>query len=800
VSGFVRDAQNGDPIPFAAVAVKGTGSGANTDFEGHYKIQFSAGDSLSVSFIGYKRNTKVLDKLAPVQAIDFSLNSSANQLSEILIRPGENPAWPIMRAVMENKKKNDRNDLGAYQYQSYTRTEIDIANISGKLKKNPVTRNLSRTLDASKKIEADSGRMVLPVFVSESVSEFYRNTKLNKTKEVISKSKVTGVGLADNSLLNQMLGQSFLDLNFYNNTIPIVSKDFVSPLTEAWRLNYHYYLADSLDLGGHFCYVLQFVPKNKHDLVFAGKMWIDKVTYALVQIDATVGKYANINYVDKIKIQQEFTPTAGNAWLALNTRILVSVNGSSEKYSGLLGRTYIHNSGIKINEPMPPSFYEIPLETADDTKAADSVWQQVRPIPLSEQEQEVYKMIDSVKNIPSVKSWITTIDFIASGYKTFGKFELGPYLYTYAFNAFEGHRLRLGFRTDQEFSKIYNLKGYVALSTDDNWPFKFNLDASRILSRKRLTEVGIKGGFEAEQLGVNSEELSFNTNLATALFSAFARFGRFDRPFYEASAEAYLSTELSPGFTQRLSCSHRTFSPVFNFPTDYKTSELVYEVRYSKGEYAQLSKRNKRIKMKRRKGAPAYTFKYIFGAQALGGDFNYHKFSGSISNTFHLGLIGRSTLTLYGGFTPSHLPFTLLYLHQGNESPIYIASAYNMMDFCEFVSDRYASLHLFHDFEGLFFNRIPLINKLGWRCHVTGKALWGTLGQGNQALLPYYSPSSADYHDISFLNPQTPYAEAGYGVDNIFKCLRIDFLHRLTYLDTKAMNNFSIKFSISIKL
>jgi hypothetical protein len=139
-------------------------------------------------------------------------------------------------------------------------------------------------------------------------------------------------------------------------------------------------------------------------------------------------------------------------------------------------------------------------------------------------------------------------------------------------------------------------------------------------------------------------------------------------------------------------------------------------------------------------------------------------------------------------------------LHQGNESPIYIASAYNMMDFCEFVSDRYASLHLFHDFEGLFFNRIPLINKLGWRCHVTGKALWGTLGQGNQALLPYYSPSSADYHDISFLNPQTPYAEAGYGVDNIFKCLRIDFLHRLTYLDTKAMNNFSIKFSISIKL
>jgi hypothetical protein len=814
ITGRVTDSQTGEAVAFANVQVLGSQIGTHSSFEGLYKLLVQEGDSLKVSFMGYRAMTKAIPKNGIETVIDFHLEPASTQLSEIVILPGENPAWPILRKVIENKGLNDRMAIPSYSYKSYTRTEMDIFKISERLKKNPITRKAARALDASKKIEGDSGSRVLPVFVSESVSDFYCNNTYGKTKEIIQKSKITGVGVADNSLLNQLVGQSFLNIDFYKNTISMLSKVFVSPLSDNWKVPYHYYLTDSIDLGGHLCYVIEFKPKNRQDLAFTGKMWIDKATSALVQIDASVTKDANINYIDKIKIQQEFAPTAAGPWLQINTRALVNINGLSDYTAGLVAKTYVHNSNIVLNNTQPLRFYEIPLETADNTIAADDYWQQSRPLALSQQELQVYSMVDSLKNIPSIKNWISTIDFLASGYKTFGKIELGPYLYTYSYNLFEGSRLRIGFRTNEKFSKNYILKGFVAGSTNDPSPFKFSLDASRILSRKHFTEIGIKGGFEAEQLGISSEELSFSSNLATALFSAFTRFGKFDRPFYVKDLGLYFDTEIKPGLTQKVSLTHRHFYMMFPFSyvqcsktfdlkmlDSYRTSEFAYEIRYSRGEYATISKRNKRIKLRKNKEYPVYTFKYTHGRRMAFGDIRYHKLSASISKSFRFGLLGNSTITLFAGYTPSILPFPLLFIHQGNESPAYVSNAYNAMNYCEFISDRYASLHIFHDFEGLIFNRIPLVRELNWRFHITGKVLFGTLSARNDKLLKELAPfiPGAD-NNVYVMDPSIPYAEAGYGVDNIFKFLRVDFVHRLNYLSHDEIQNFSVKVSVSLKL
>ena len=45
-----------------------------------------------------------------------------------------------------------------------------------------------------------------------------------------------------------------------------------------------------------------------------------------------------------------------------------------------------------------------------------------------------------------------------------------------------------------------------------------------------------------------------------------------------------------------------------------------------------------------------------------------------------------------------------------------------------------------------------------------------------------------------------PYAELGYGIENILKVGRIDFFHRLTYTDEEDVNNFGIKFSFQLIL
>jgi hypothetical protein len=98
-------------------------------------------------------------------------------------------------------------------------------------------------------------------------------------------------------MVTQFVGSSFQEYNFYQNWLNIVTKEFVSPIADGWKLYYEYDLMDSLYIGEHFCYRLDFFPKSPQDLAFTGSMWITKEDWALKRIDAAVGKQANLNFV-----------------------------------------------------------------------------------------------------------------------------------------------------------------------------------------------------------------------------------------------------------------------------------------------------------------------------------------------------------------------------------------------------------------------------------------------------------------------------------------------------------------------
>jgi hypothetical protein len=123
------------------------------------------------------------------------------------------------------------------------------------------------------------------------------------------------------------------------------------------------------------------------------------------------------------------------------------------------------------------------------------------------------------------------------------------------------------------------------------------------------------------------------------------------------------------------------------------------------------------------------------------------------------------------------------------------------MNFFEFVSDRYASLQYNHNFEGLLFNRIPLINKLNWRLIASSNVLFGSERIENQDLMKdVNNPLRSRYLDryaFNSLDPNKPFVEVGYGIDNIFKILRIQAFHRLTYLDQDNAKAFRIMASVN---
>ncbi|WP_336912108.1 DUF5686 family protein [Runella sp.] len=818
IKGKVTDAATNDPVPFATVGIMAINVGTTTDFDGNYILHLKTlHDSLTVSFLGYKSKNKAVDKTKTEQTIDIQLTASANQLSEVIIRAGENPAWPILRKVVVHKDQNDRKQLTAYEYDSYNRIELSMDKISDKLRTKKFMKKMEDAVAQVQKTVGEDGKPVLPVFVSETMSKFYFRDNPRKTKEVITHSRVKGIGLADESILNELLGGSFQDFNFYKNWVKLVGKDFHSPIADAWRTTYEYYLADTVQIGLNQCFGIDFEPKNKLDLAFTGKMWIDTISFAIAQIDVTVNKEANLNFIEKLKISQEFEPVdSSNAWLPAATRFLIDIGEITANSAGLLAKIYTHNRNFVVNKPRMIEFYEIPLESHyQDSEKTEAFWQQNRPQPLSLQEQRVYQMIDTLKNVPIVKTYTGLVRIAVGGFIPISpSVELGPFVNTFAHNSIEGARFQVGFRTREYFSKRWLLRGYVARgSLDHRW--KYNAEALYTLSRHPWIQVGVRKSYEVERLGVNPQQLGSNS-LTNQLFTTLSRFGNYRRAYVQDALSLTVSHEIMKGLTHSVSFQSKSFEPLYLFryrtqpsqgelspqSINMKLTEFNYEVRFAKGEVLIRNNNRRPLRLRKAREWPVVTFRYTAGMGGTSTDrhFTYHRFNLQVDKSFRLGILGRTNTEWQAGYSPSVVPYPLLFNHQGNPSPIFIPNAYNLMNFFEFTSNQFVSVGVFHDFEGLITNRLPLLRKLKWRSHVFAKVLMGDTRRENERIIPSKDPNGQPIPLFGPLQPGQPYIEVGYGFDNIFKFLRVDALHRLTYRDLPNAQKFGVKFSMAFKL
>ncbi|HMT29260.1 MAG TPA: carboxypeptidase-like regulatory domain-containing protein, partial [Bacteroidia bacterium] len=118
-------------------------------------------------------------------------------------------------------------------------------------------------------------------------------------------------------------------------------------------------------------------------------------------------------------------------------------------------------------------------------------------------------------------------------------------------------------------------------------------------------------------------------------------------------------------------------------------------------------------------------------------------------------------------------------------------ASFNGMNYLEFASDEYASIHLEHHFEGFFLNKIPFNRILKLREFVFAKAFLGRLSDKN-------NEAQWTFPDRLFAI-QEPYYEVGFGIENILKISRIDFTWRLNYLDHPHVYSFLPKPSFQFR-
>lgn len=811
VRGKVTDANSGDPVPFVNVVFLGTTIGTTTDFDGHYELSTNTpGDTVAVSYIGYKLRKKAIEK-GKTQVLNFQLEEDVTRMQEFVFEAGENPAYAILRKVIDNKPLNDKRKLTAYEYDTYTKIEIDVDNISEKFRQKKLVQKITQVLDSVERIAGEDGKPILPMFISESVSKLYYRASPKMTMENILNSKINGVGVEDGSLVTQFIGSSFQEYNFYQNWLNIVTKDFASPVADGWRIYYEYDLTDSTYIGNDFCYRLDFFPKSTQDLAFTGTIWVTKKEYALKQVDVTVGKEANLNFVEKIKIQQELVRTELGAWLPVKNRVLVDVGEIKDNMAGLLAKFYTSNKNFVVNKPYEQSFYTQPIVIAEDARMhqGEGYWDTLRHEPLTQTEKNVYRMIDTLQNIPVVKTYTDIIKVVVNGYYETGKFFIGPYVSALALNNIEGVRVQAGFKTNIKFSDKWVFGGNVGYGFKDD-KIKYSAFARNILSRSPWTTASFSTRSDIGRVGLDDE--NYNSNF---LFFAAQRFGNFRRGYYYNESVFDFKRELFKGFTQRIAVRYHTFKPLFNFgyypPRDfttqdtletYETTEVMLEARYARDELF-IQNDNDRLSMGTSKW-PIITMRYTRGISGiLGSDFDYNKLRLSIYKRMRFGPLGTGYATATGEYIFDALPYTLLSLHLGNQSPVYANFSFNLMNYGEFVSDRYLALQYQHKFEGFFLNRVPLLRKLKWRLVGTANLLYGGLSQANRAIIADTTPDGEEALQPGFLEPGKPYVELGYGVENIFKFFRVDFVHRLSYLNEEkspSIRKFAVLFSFQFTL
>lgn len=807
VKGKITDAGSGDPIPFANIIFRNTTIGTRTDFEGNYTLKTAApSDSLVVTFIGYKTKSKAVSP-GVTQTINFQLEEAIASLQEVVFEAGENPAFEILRNVVRHKNSNDKRKLSAYEYETYTKIEIDVDNMTDKFRQRKMVKKITQVLDSVDRIAGEDGKPILPLFISESVSRFYYRDNPQLKTENILHSKINGVGIEDGSLVTQLVGSSFQEYNFYQNWLSIVQKEFVSPIADGWRLYYEYDLTDSMDINGDYCYRLDFFPKSPQDLAFTGTMWITKKEFALKQIDATVGKQANLNFIEKIRIQQELESVNGDAWIPIKNRVLIDVGELTNFSAGLLAKFYTSNKDIVVNKPYKNSFYDHPIVMAEDARMnqEEEYWDSLRHEPLSSTEKSVYQMIDTLQNIPVVRTYTDIIKVAIDGYYNLGKVEVGPYLGLLAWNNIEGFRVQGGFKTNIKFSPRWVFRGQLGYGFKDA-RIKYIASVQNILSREHWTTVSFRVRSDIARLGVDDENLADNP-----LFLTATRWGVFRRGYYFDEQRFTFQRELFRGFTQKIFARHWTFDPTYNFGylpyagdttvvrETFQTTEVAIESRFAKDELF-IQNDNDRVSLGTTKW-PVITLRYTHGMKGvLNSNFEYDKLRLGIYKRIKTGPLGMAYVNLTGEYVFNTLPYPLLALHLGNQSPLYSSVTYNLMNYGEFVSDHYVSLQFRQYFQGLFLNRIPLIQKLKWRLLGTANVISGGMRESNRALIAGYNSSGEQTLQAGYLLDNKPYVEVGYGVENIFRFLRVDFVHRLTYLDNPNVRSFGVLFTAQFQL
>ena len=748
VHGRVVDDRTLEPLAFVNIVQADVREGATTDIDGRFTLSVPALPVvLRFSYVGYSPLELAVNEAATGLV---RMHRTALELREVEILPGENPAHRIIARVYANRKQNDNLRERAHRYTSYGKTIFTAAVDSAVM--NDSTRMAA--LDSSDKEAIDFFEKQHLLLIESATRKSFIPPAAEK-EEVLA-MRVSG--LKDPSLL--ALAASTKTFSAYAPQIGINEKSYLGPIGPNTTDRYLFILEDTLYQGADTVFVVSYRPRRgrKFDAL-KGVLWINTDGYALQNV---IAEPVERDGGTGIKLQQRFAKVQG-FWfpVQLNTTYFFDfVRINSMRMMGI-GRIYLKE--IELDVPIERKEVRGP-ELVMDRMAArrdEAFWNGLRTDSLSGKELHTYHSIDSISEAEHIETklkWFTRL--------TTGRLPVGPIdirldrLMRY--NAYEGIRLGAGINTNDKLTRYASVGGYYAYGFVDHG---HKYGGELVLKPKPGIGPELKGYYEYDVLESGGVAFPGVRNSMTS--SESYRWLYVDRMERVERMGAELSWRASSSLKLWLSTERNDRENLIGYQLAEPVAEgvTVLSNRFLTGTVslgARFAWKERLVRLPDNQYAlpSKWPVLYVLATQAVNGLYEgereWWRVDAMIEKTFRLRMLGDLSVRAMGGMADPTAAYSFLYDLRGSystRSPIAASNTFETMRPNEFLTDRYATVHLRHSFGHLLFETkkfkpVPVI---------VVNAGWGALAHPER------------HRGYTFTNLNDGYYEAGLQIDNILR-------------------------------
>jgi hypothetical protein len=787
VSGVVADEGNKNPIAFAHITLSDRKTGTITDIDGRFSFSLPSGytDVVYITHINYQ----------PLQlsAIEFRrlsvllLKPRITELNEIVIKAGENPAWPIIRKAVANRKLNDPDRKQSYSFTSYNKLLMSGAG-------QPINKDSLlqvREKEGKKLSVVDSSRLQMDSFlekshfyVAESVTEKYFKQPDKNFEKLIS-HKASGF----RSPLFIALPNDYQPTGFYKELVPLFGSNYLNPISFNSEKKYDFELTDTVYVANDTLFVIAFHPyPNTSFAGLKGKISISTNTYAIKNVIATnADPFAKIWF----RIQQNYEFENGHWFpVQLNTDVSMPEYMLSGRTLQIQVRSYLSN--IKVNNEINPKLFRGAQVDLSESKHTDDLFQ-YRPAPLEGKELKTYHLLDSVRTKVKV---LETFDNLSTGLLTgtipIGKLDLDT-RHLLKVNRYEGARLGIGLQTNPKFSRRFQVGGFAGYGLRDK-QWKYGGFSKVILEENKqwyiqggyentIAEAGVQSFFE--RMPAISSRVVRNWqawNFDNLTFSYIETGLRIAQNWQVVVNNKFLEQRSLFGYSMQRNLEQQN---TFRFATT--TAELTY---VAKSQRVKLNGRTGLVRFQQ----PLFSFlvTQAWPGNGTGNNFNFTRYDLTASQQWKHRRLGTTQVSFYGGYLQGEAPIFYNYYGRGNRESTYLVDGYfQTMDVYEFIADRYASVFLTQNFGRVAWNLKYSRPEL----FVIQAAGWGELRN----------------KELHFIVPVNDYAngffESGVGLNNLIRFNYINigymglggavFYRYGNYAKANVQDNITYRFQLS---